>query len=258
MFKLLKNVLLIFICILGYLWIRKDSLVEHWLSQKLHTQVSVGCVSPRLSGIKIRHLCIHNRPTTIKRFPYALEAEYVKVRFSLLSMLISKKVEISDLTIQGASLTFFPFESNSSKTNWQLLWNGFLQIQELHDDLSYTSKIDTLPILIRRCQFINTRIQGFKSNQKDFPVFVLPMLEFRCNTHNPHLPSLDTAIKSLLYLAVEESIYQANLPGDIVKPLSKLARGYFISASRKKDLNYPYPSQSTEEVVGLIREFFFR
>lgn len=90
MLKLLKNLFLLAFCIAAYFWIRKESIVEHWLSAKLHTQVTVGRVSPRTSGMKIRYVCIHN-PMPSERFPYAMEIEYVNLRFSLISMLLYEK-----------------------------------------------------------------------------------------------------------------------------------------------------------------------
>ncbi|BAE81136.1 conserved hypothetical protein [Chlamydia felis Fe/C-56] len=265
MIKLLKNLFLLAFCITAYFWIRKESIVEHWLSKKLHTQVTVGRVSPRTSGIKIRHLCIHN-PMPSERFPYALEIEYINLRFSLVSMLLSKKIEISDLLVHGANFTILPYDNQSSKTNWSLLWKNFTpQSQENtlpFSSSSFSSKFDDIPVLIKRCLFVNTRLHGIKSNNKEIPYLAVPSLEFHSNvSKNKSLPNLATALTSILYLAVEESLYHVNVPGDIVKALSNQSHTYFNSA-------YPVlieiepettrsSKKSTDEIVGFVRELFF-
>ncbi|AHK63284.1 hypothetical protein [Chlamydia avium] len=263
MFKLLKNLFLLALCIIIYFWIRKESIVEQWLSAKLHTQVSIGRISPRTSGIKIRYLCIHN-PMPSERFPYAMEIEYVNLRFSLLSMFLSKKIEISDLLIHGANFTIFPCDNHSSKTNWFLLWKNFTpQSKETHPIFSScSSKLDNIPVLIKRCLFINTRIHGIKQNNKEITYLPVPSLEFHSNVskHNP-LPDLSTALTSLLYLAVEESLCHVNLSGDVVQSLSQQAHTYFTSSYPiVKDYETPEivgAQKSTEEILGFVRELFF-
>ncbi|WP_348662789.1 hypothetical protein [Chlamydia vaughanii] len=267
MFKLLKNLFLLAFCIIAYFWIRKESIVEHWLSAKLHTQVSVGRVSPRTSGMKIRYLCIHN-PMPSERFPYAMEIEYVNLRFSLISMLLSKKIEISDLLVHGANFTVLPYDNHSSKTNWFLLWKNFIpqneeQLSNTNSHAFQSSKLDDIPVLVKRCLFINTRIHGIKSNNKEITYLAVPSLEFHSNINKQgSLPNLSTAITSLLYLAVEESLYHVNIPGDIVKPLSKQSHTYFSSSypilkdHEAKEIT-GNPKKSTEEIVGFVRELFF-
>ncbi|AFS28202.1 hypothetical protein [Chlamydia psittaci] len=266
MLKLLKNLFLLAFCIAAYFWIRKESIVEHWLSAKLHTQVTVGRVSPRTSGMKIRYVCIHN-PMPSERFPYAMEIEYVNLRFSLISMLLSKKIEISDLLIHGANFTILPYDSPSSKTNWSLLWKNFTpEAQEnraLSSSYSFSSRFDDIPVLIKRCLFVNTRIHGIKSNNKDIPYLAVPSMEFHSNISKHHsLPNLATTLTSILYLAVEETLYHVNIPGDIVKTLSKQSHNYFSSAypifTPKEECETTTTSKkSTDEIVEFVRELFF-
>lgn len=86
-------------------------------------------------------------------------------------------------------------------------------------------------MLIKRCLFVNTRIHGIKSNNKDIPYLAVPSMEFHSNISKHHsLPNLATALTSILYLAVEETLYHVNIPGDIVKTLSKQSHNYFNSA----------------------------
>ncbi|ANG65731.1 hypothetical protein [Chlamydia gallinacea] len=263
MFKLLKNIFLLAFCIIIYFWIRKESIVEHWLSAKLHTQVSIGRITPRTSGIKIRYLCIHN-PIPSERFPYAMEIEYINLRFSLISMLLSKKIEISDLLIHGANFTILPYDTHSSKTNWFLLWKNFIPQGKENATFPplYSSKLDNIPVLIKRCLFVNTRIHGLKSNNKEVTHFAVPSLEFHSTINKQNsLPDLSSAFAFLLYLAVEESLCHANLPGDIVQPLSQQAHTYFTSSyPMLKDYKTPEIAgnqKSTEEILGFVRELFF-
>lgn len=266
MFKLLKNLFLLAFCVIAYFWIRKESIVEHWLSAKLHSQVTVGRVSPRTSGMKIRYLCIHN-PMPSERFPYAMEIEYVNLRFSLISMLLSKKIEISDLLIHGANFTILPYDNQSSKTNWSLLWKNFTpQNQEVlgtSPAQSFSSRLDDVPVLIKRCLFVNTRIHGVKANNKEIPYLAVPSLEYHSNINKQgSLPNLATALTSILYLAVEESLYHVNIPGDIVKALSKQSHTYFSSAypiliENEEPETTVTQKKSTDEIVGFVRELFF-
>ncbi|AAD18286.1 hypothetical protein CpB0134 [Chlamydia pneumoniae TW-183] len=256
MFKLLKNLFLIGCCIVGYFWMRKESIVEQWLSNRLHTQVTVGRVSIRTSGIKIRHICIHN-PLASERFPYAAEIEYADVRFSSISMLLTKQLEISELIIHGANFTIFPYDSHGTKTNWSLVWKNFHPQKETPSNLW----IDRAPVLIRRCLFLNTRLYGLRANHKDIPHLSVPSLEFHSHTSSAkELPKLSEALPSLLYLALEESLYHLNLPGDIIKPLSQQAHKHFYSSypqfqDRLNDINTP--GTPTEEIIGFIRGLFF-
>ncbi|WP_407365611.1 hypothetical protein [Chlamydia pecorum] len=256
MFKLIKNLCFIGCCIVGYFWLRKESLVESWLSTQLHTQVSVGRISLKTSGIKIRHLCIYNLLSS-DRFPYAAEMEYVNIRFSLISMLLAKKVEISDIFVHGTNFTIFPYDDNN-QTNWSLLWKNLLPVKSLSKTTEgISSKIDRTPILIKRCIFVNTRIHG-RSQNKDFSPLAVPSLEFQSTKT---LPTPSIALSSLLYLAVEESLYHLRLPGDIVKPLAQQSREYFYSTYPgfqdhiKEKPPYVKP---TEEIMGFIRDLLFR
>ncbi|SPN73295.1 hypothetical protein C10C_0110 [Chlamydia serpentis] len=256
MFKLLKNLLLIGCCFIAYFWIRKESIVEHWLSSRLHTQVTIGRVSIRTSGVKIRHVCIYN-PLSSERFPYAAEIEYADVRFSLVSMLLTKKLEISDLIIHGANFTIFPYDNHGTKTNWSLIWKNFYPEKEISSNLW----IDRTPVLIRKCLLLNTRLYGLRTNHKDIPHLSVPTLEFHShNSFSKEHPNLSIALRSLLYLALEESLYHLNLPGDIVKPLSQQAHKYFYSTypgfqDYLNDVNTP--ATPTEEIIGFIRGLFF-
>ncbi|WP_201457015.1 hypothetical protein [Chlamydia sp. 17-3921] len=261
MFKLLKNLFFLGCCFVGYFWLRKESIVENWLSNQLHTQVSIGRISPKTSGFKIRHLCIYNALPS-ERFPYAAEIEYINIRFSLISMLLAKKIEISDLLVHGANFTIFPHDNHGTQTNWSLLWKNFLPIKNIsYSEASSTSKLDKAPILVKRCIFVNTRVHGLRSHNKDFSPLAVPSLEFHgTKSSSVTLPTLSTALASLLYLAVEESLYHLNLPGDIVKPLSQQAREHFHSTYSelqdqfKESKITPRP---TEEIMGFVRELLF-
>ncbi|ANH78912.1 hypothetical protein Cs308_0742 [Candidatus Chlamydia sanziniae] len=210
----------------------------------------------KTSGLKIRHVCIYN-PISSERFPYAAEIESIDVRFSFISMLLAKKIEISDLLIRGANLTIFPYDNHGTKTNWSLVWKNFSTQQEPITN----SWLDQTPVLIRRCVFINTRVHGTRANQKDVPPLSVPSLEFYSIVNaSQGLPKFSTALPLLLYLAVEESLYHLNLPGDIIKRISQQAHEYFYSAypGFQNYLNESNnPRKSTEELMGFVRELFF-
>ncbi|EPP34311.1 hypothetical protein CP10139811_0246 [Chlamydia ibidis] len=250
---------------IGYFWIRKETLVERWLSSKLHTEVSVGSISPRLSGMKIRHLCIYNIAPHAK-LPYAAEIEHINIRFSLISMLLSKKIEISDLLIHGANFSVYSYEVNSPKTNWFLLWKNFFseENQEPSSQILSTnpSKLDNIPVFIKRCLFTNARVHNAKSSDKEISVCAIPSMEFHSNlTKQIALPNLGTAITSLLYLSVEEGLYHANLPSDIVRPLSKQAHLFFISSrpnfQEDRLLFSEHSPKAREEILEFVRDLFF-
>lgn len=259
MLKFFKNSLILLLCFIAYIWIRKESIVEHWLSENLHTQVSVGRISPKISGMKIRYLCVHN-PLASERFPYVIEVENIDVNFSLISMLLSKKMEISDLLIHGAKFTVLPYTHHTSKTNWFLLWKNFTSHSPHPSDFS-PSKLDTAPILIKRCLFINTRLYTPKSSHQDSSCIAIPSLEFH-GVLNKHvaLPNLSTALVSLLYLAMEESLYHANIPGDIVNSLSEEAHSYFSSSCPLLKEHATHTAQkrkSVKEIAEFAKEMFF-
>lgn len=242
MFKLVKNLLFIALCFAGYLWIRKESIAEHWLSDRLHTQVSIDRVIPTTSGIKFRHICIHN-PIFSEHFPYAAEIESIEIKGSFLSLLLAKRYDISKIRICGATFSTFPYEKSPLKTNWSFLWKHFLQNENSVG----------IPVSIKECLFEHTRIHGLRTN-KEVPLTRVPFMTFYGNPYL--LPSFDVAIQLLLYLAVEESLYLANLPGDIVKPLSKQAHNYFSSAhSAALDENH---YKATEDIIGFIKALVFR
>lgn len=262
MFKLIKSAFLIACCIVGYFWIKKESIVEQWLSQQLHAQVTVGNISPGLSKTKIRHLCIHN-PLSSDKYPYAVEIEYVSLKYSIVTMILSKKIDISDVILQGTSLTVFPCEG-SSKTNWSFFWDSFInhsnELTKFHSS-QFESSVDTIPVFIKRCLCTNTRVSGIKNNYKEIPTTPVPSLEFRGSLSCSPLPTLGETARALLYLIVEESFYHANVSGDIARPLSKQARAYFNSSL--SDYSYlkkrgVFPSNPTNELEGFMKELLFR
>ncbi|MBQ8498733.1 hypothetical protein [Chlamydia sp.] len=262
MFKLIKSAFLLGCCVLGYFWIRKESIVEHWLSQQLHTQVTVGNISPGFSKTKIRHLCIHN-PLPSDRYPYAVEIECVSLKYSIVTMLLSKKIDISDVFLQGTSLTVFPYEG-STKTNWSFFWDNFIgsntDMQFRHSQ-TFESTINTIPVFIKRCLCTNTRVHGIKNNHKEIPTTPVPSMEFRGSLSSFPLLTLGETTRALLYLIVEESFFHANISGDIARPLSKQARTYFNSSLSeyshlKKD--GAFPSNFAHELEEFMKELLFR
>jgi hypothetical protein len=263
MFKLIKSAFLLTCCVLGYFWIKKESIVEQWLSRQLHTQVTVGNISPGLSKTKIRHLCIHN-PFPSDKYPYAVEVEYVSLRYSIVTMLLSKKIDISDVILQGTSLTVFPCEG-SAKTNWSFFWDNFINhfsSPPTFHSQSFESSIDTVPVFIKRCLCTNTRVCGVKNNYKEIPTTPIPSLEFRGALSCSPLPTLGETARSLLYLIVEESFYHANISGDIARPLAKQARAYFNSSlseySHLRQRGAFPPNNLTHEIEGFMKELLFR
>ncbi|WP_080124343.1 hypothetical protein [Chlamydia suis] len=260
MFKLIKSAFFLVCCVLGYFWMKKESIVEQWLSQQLRTQVTIGNISPRLSKTKIRHLCIHN-PIPSDKYPYAVEVEYVTLKYSLITMLLSKKIDISDVLFQGTSLTVFPCEG-SAKTNWSFFWENF--INSSNDPARFLrgeSSIETTPVFIKRCLCTNTRVCGIKNNYKEIPNTPVPSLEFRGSLSHSPLPTLGETARYLLYLIVEESCYHANVSGDIARPLAKQARAYFNSSLsedsyiRKRGTFSP---NQTNELENFMKELLFR
>lgn len=236
--------------------IDKEKIVENWLSTALHTQVSVGRIGIRPSGIKIRHLCIYNHSTPLsQKYPYALEAESVNINYSILSMLLSKKFIISNISVQGAIFSIFPQNFQETKTNWMSFWDQY-QIQST-PQLSYIAeKIDSLPIYIQSCTFTNPRVQGMKMNQKEFNTLSVPTLEF--HGQKTPSPNLSQAIRSILYLSLEEGGLHLDLPSiEVVKSLSDEAHSYFLSPK------YPNQAQSssskaTDDIAGFVRELLLR
>lgn len=238
------------------LLVDKERLVEHWLTNTLHTQVSVGRVHIRPSGIKIRHLCIHNHDTPFsKRFPYALEAESVELNFSLITILLAKKFVVSNLSVRGALFSVFPKSLHESKTNWMSFWQQY-QLPPA-PQLSYVAeKVDNLPIHIQSCVFIHPRVQGIKMNQKDFAVQEIPSIEFQGQKTTP--PNFVHAVRSILYLSVEEGLLPLDLPAsEVVKPLSEEAHAYFSSPKISSQTS-PEISRPTDDIAGFVRELLFR
>lgn len=254
MFQLLKKICICVVLVLIYLLMYKESIIENWLSTTLNTPVTVGRVNIGPSGMKIRHLCIHNT-TPSDKYPYALEAEYVEMRYSLISMLLSKTITISHLSVHGAIFSFFPQDLQASKTNWMALWNQYQP--EDHIPQSFIStKLNEYPIFVRSCVFVHPRVYGVKMNHKDFGIQTIPSLEFR--GQNIARPNLINTIRFLLYLSVEEGLFHAGLPADVVNSLSKDAHTCFSSSQINNHQTYLVDtSRPKEDIASLARELLF-
>lgn len=254
MFRFLKKICLCVIFALIYLLIYKESIVEQWLSLAFNAPVTVGRVSIGPSGMKIRHLCLHNTATSTQ-YPYALEAEYIDMRYSLMSIILSKTITISHLSIHGALFSFFPQDIQASKTNWMSLWNQYQADDNLPKSFIAT-KLNELPIFVRSCIFVNPRIYGIKMNHKDLGVQVIPSLEFK--GHNMMRPNLTNTIRFLLYLSVEEGLFHAGLPADVVKSLSKEAHSCFHSSQVHNHPTYLVDApKAKDDITTLARELLF-
>lgn len=262
MLKLLKNIILILICILGYFWIKKETIAEKWLSNLLQTEVSIGKISPKLSEITLKHIYIYNPKTAFEDNLYALEIDKAKIHFSIISILISKKIEISNLVIDRPIFSFFPNELNPNKTNWSVIWKS-IDIDNTNNPISsytkYTSKIESMPVIIKRCIFVKPKAIGIKNT----PYTTIPSLEFYNNSYQSGtIPTLSQALLSLLYLSVEESMFHLNILEEDNPKIASLSRSFFESSNltfndslhKKKPR---FSNKPTEEMVGFIKELFF-
>lgn len=254
MFQFLKKICLCVLLALIYFLMYKESIVENWLSSALNAPVTIGRVNIGPSGMKIRHLCIHNT-TSSEQYPYALEAEYIDMRYSLVSIILSKTITISHLSIHGALFSFFPQDIQASKTNWMSLWNQY-QADDYLPQTFISAKLNECPIFVRSCVFVHPRVYGMKMNHKDLGVQVIPSLEFK--GHNMMRPNLTNTIRFLLYLSVEEGLFHAGLPADVIKPLSKEAHSCFHSSRVNNNPTYLVDApKAKDDITSLARELLF-
>ncbi|WP_213319014.1 hypothetical protein [Chlamydiifrater volucris] len=187
-------------------------MTEQWLSSNLKTTVTVGRVSLGMSTLKIRNLRIHNSVSD-ERFPYMLESEQIIVKFSLPTMLLSKKIEIAEITVKGSTISLFSYSQDPRANNLSLfLMNleGGHTAQSKRPSSTYEPAHDFsfinqryLPVFIKRCLFFNTRCYSTVNPNKEFSISAVPSMEFLGKIDS--IPTPQQAVKALLCLSIEES-----------------------------------------------------
>lgn len=185
--------LLLFLTV--FFWIKKEHYVEKWLSEKLQTEVNIGSISLNGLGFKIRHLIINNPlgfPTQLGAF----EAENIVLKLSLKS-LIQKQINFNLIKINKCSFNILFYNKPASGHNW---------IHLLDQEIIKTNTIKTY---IKKCEINSLSCLIYKFNKKIPISIAIPHLEFYSKQYpgyNFQLPSPSQAIKSLLYLSLNEVI----------------------------------------------------
>ncbi|MEG0037406.1 MAG: hypothetical protein RR733_04635, partial [Victivallaceae bacterium] len=212
MFKLIKTIFSAGLLILLFLWFRKESLLENWLSDRLGYQVSIGKVSMRKYGIKIRHLCLHNPSRFNHDYSHALETDFITARISIPKLIFARRLEITLLDIQGPLFNLILSDKNDYESNWSQFFKK-----------PYRENSFGFDVMIKNCLFRGVRFKIFKPNGKELPLISLPFLECHSKNISAAVPSFLQSVSSLIYLTFESGLSKVNLKPQYSGRLAKQA-----------------------------------
>lgn len=262
MFCLIKSffsflfVLLLFCFI--FLWIKKEHYVEKWLSEKLQTEVTVGSVALNGLGFKIRHLIINN-PLGFPTHLGAFEAENITLKISPKSLL-HRQINFNSIRMNKCSFNILFYNKQSSGHNWTHL---------LNEEMPSSRKIKTH---IKKCEINSLSCSVYKFNKKTPVSIMIPHLEFYSKQYpeyNFHLPSLSQAIKSLLYLSLDEISRSSTTHGFYLNNSSIASEAHYFFESLRSQLSKNMisynPKGDTEfswkkehkDTLEFLKEMFF-
>ncbi|WP_213357607.1 hypothetical protein [Chlamydiifrater phoenicopteri] len=243
-------------------------MVEQWLSSNLKTTVTVGRVSLGLSTFKIRNLRIHNSVSD-EKFPYMLESEQIFMKFSLPTMLLSKKIEISEIIVKGSTLSLFSYSQDVRANNLSLflvnLDGGHSQNKKSSTfNPEYNTSLISQrqpPVFIKRCLFFNTRCYSTINSNKELSINAVPSMEFHGKTDS--VPTPQQAIKSLLCLSIEECCLHLGVKLTPSQTLLNQSLAFFGSnlplletVANRKDSQSLFPS--SKDLPNLLRDLLSR
>lgn len=237
MFKIIRKIITLTLLLISYVWIKKESFTEQWLSKQFQTTTTVGRISISPTKIILHHVVLHN-PITHYEQPYAAQIERIHLNFSLVSSLFSKKLEITEALVCGTTLFHFQKRlqhASSIASNWdQILHNihSFSIDHRINPTETFPQRY--LPhVNIQQCQFINTSIFKHDDSLKQLPPLYLPHMAFYPK-ENPCAtipPSPQQTLLAISHLFLQETFFYARLPIHIHPTMLAAANTYYQTAS---------------------------
>ncbi len=209
-----------------FFWVKKENYIEKWLSEKLQTEVSISNISLNGLGFKIRHIIINN-PLGFPNQLGAFEADNIVLKLSIKS-LIHKQINFNLIKMNKCSFNVIFYNKQASSHNWTHL---------LNQETNPSKKIKTY---IKKCEINSLSCFIYKFNKKTPVSIYIPHLELyskQYSEYNFQLPSLSQAIKSLLYLSLDEIIHNSTINSFYLDNLSIASEAHHFFESFPKQFS---------------------
>ncbi|MCH9620359.1 MAG: hypothetical protein S4CHLAM45_02230 [Chlamydiales bacterium] len=211
---------ILFIALIGSTYWYKETLLTHFLSRRLGSELSIQEIQFGLKELTFKGVSIKNPSPSI--LPYAFDGATVKVRLNMLD-LWKKDLPIEQLRIENATLLIELQDSTGAKNNWATLLHEF---SKRRDGKEYS--IDKLIVT-------NLRFQGVRDYHKELSIPPLRHFELENlgHIHSLTLGSLSHTIFQSLLLPLTSKPHLAKLLDHVsTKPLPPPLKS---TPSSKKD-----------------------